>query len=194
MENFSLIAKIQSLGPEDLMFVNFKNKLRTMLGLPHNQKVDQVHFRQKLFVKNAKGIIILSNKKKTVNEERQKDIDRVIEEIKEKMAVNLLEIAKFKAASTIDKEEEIIDHESYSDLMKGKSFDSLEAVLIASVQETVYKELMEKILIDNSEFFTNFVSAVLKIAGSEEVVPLLQSVAESHGYKLTKITDKVEAE
>lgn len=186
MNNFSLIEKIQSFTIEDLIFVGSNNKIRTMINIPYPEKVNQVHFRQRLYVTNIKGIIVLSNKKKTVGKDRQDDIDRVIDEIKVKIKLNLIEIAKFKAASIIDKDPLIPDFEGFTNLIKDRSPSDIEEVLKQSVQESVYTQLMSEILFDNSEFFTNFVAEVLRVSATDEVIALLQSVAEKHGYKLKR--------
>ncbi len=185
--NFSIVEKSQGFKDEDLFFITSSNKVKSMIGLSFGEKVNQVQSRQKLLIMNIKGVIKLTNKKRVVGKARREDIDFNIEEIKSKSKNLSIEIAKFKTAAKIDGNEEIEDYEGYTSIINDKIEDGMEDLTRSTVLQSINQSIMNKVLMEDSEFFTNFVAEVLRVGNSDGVIPFLQNVAKTHGYKLLKI-------
>lgn len=186
-KNFSIEEKAQGFKEEELLFVTSFDKVKSMLGLPFPEKRNQVHFRQRLLLTNLRGVIILTNKKQVVGKARKDDIDKNIEDIIRKSRILLVEIAKFRAAASIDKNEEIVDCEGYTDIIGERLVDDMEELIKCTTLDAINEQILNKIARENSDFFTNFIFAVLMAAETDGVISLLQKVAYNHGYKLSKL-------
>jgi hypothetical protein len=191
MKNFQLASKSSPFTVSDLVFVTTTNRVKSMVGLPQGEKINQVHYRQTRIIDNFRKIILLTTKKKLVGNDKIQNINEAISRFTERIKILYTEIAKFKAASIIDMEPEILNLPSYSEIIRTSDEDPFIELGRISVEDLVDQEIMERILLENNQLFTRFMAQVL-IQGTEEtVVPLLNKTATSHGYKLVKIKETV---
>jgi hypothetical protein len=191
MKNFQLASKSSPFTISDLVFVTTTNRVKSMVGLPQGEKINQVHYRQTRIIDNFRKIILLTTKKKLVGNDKIQNINEAITRFTERIKILYTEIAKFKAASVIDMEPEILNLPSYSEIIRTSDEDPFVELGRISVEDLVDQEIMERILLENNQLFTRFMAQVL-IQGTEEtVVPLLNKTATSHGYKLVKIKETV---
>lgn len=188
VKNFSVAREEVKFPVSELVFLTTEKKKKSMLGLSHAEKINQIHKRQRTFINNIKTIFGLTKKKKFVDKERIKGIDKVINRYRNENKQLFIEISKFRVACALDNQPEIVDLEEFTKFIKqeptGNYQDDLNRM---NAIEMLYFDMMEFVLLQDSEFFSRFTGQAYKQSTVDSFIPFITPILEHHGYRLNKI-------
>lgn len=191
VKNFSVAQTEVPFKRVELTFITSEKKIKSMLGLSHGEKLNQVHKRQKLIIDNVKVIFGLTKKKKFVDDKRARDIDKVINRYRRRNRNFVIEVSKFKVACALDNQPEITNSKYYTDFIENKGDRGISNLIKENAIHMIYFDLMEYVLLQDSEFFSRFTGQSYKQSTTDSFVAFIKPILEHHGYNLQKISQKV---
>ncbi len=167
---------------DELVFITSSGKEKKMVGLSFGEKINQVRQRQREYLDNAGKLVNMSHKMSGLKGIEYGKVEKFILRTKKRNQQLLVEMAKFRVAAKLEEQDVIQDLPEYKAYMKAYMESEVHDNSKISVEEMVNHEMMQRIVEENPDFFSNFVRRALKQSTTDSLISFLKPVLEDHGF------------